>query len=193
MPVALKKRFVFADSKELLRLISIDVKNIFMEELVVKKKVLVLCSALFVVCAIDAFSLGIGLRGGWGGDWGGALLITPSTSVIDGMPLHFGISFGGWGDGINIGVTADYWFFRPNISGPVYFYVGAGLYAWFALATNGGLGLGFRLPIGVDFDFGKVDLFLEVVPQPQILGLYSGGGVGFWWHWGGAIGARIWL
>jgi hypothetical protein len=156
-----------------------------------KKKIAVIVAALFVFASVEAFSFGIGLRGGygWGGFGGGGLLFSPNSD------LHFGLNYY-FGSGVNLGLTGDYWFFDKELTdigrGSLDFYVGAGLFANLAAYEDAfGLGAGIRIPIGLDLDFEVIDVFLEFTPQ---LGLSLLPGIGLYGSWfGGAIGARFWI
>jgi hypothetical protein len=170
-----------------------------------KKKILILCSALFLICAADVFSFGIGVRGsgdwingGYGfGNWGAGLLISPTKhkgNKSREIPLHFGIN---WyvKDGINLGLTADYWLLKPQIkamgSGGLKFYLGAGAFVDVGVfEKNVDINAGVRVPVGVDFDFNVVDFFVEVVPM---LPIYIVPDFHVQFGVGGSVGLRFWL
>jgi hypothetical protein len=156
-----------------------------------KKKIAAIAAALFVFASIEAFSFGLGLRAGygWGGFGGGGLLFSPNSQ------LHFGGNYYIGSGGFYLGVTGDYWVIDKELTsigrGTLDFYAGAGLFADIGIFDDPKLGAGIRIPIGLDFDFDVVDIFIEVAPQ---LGLSFLPGIGLWGSWlGGAIGARFWI
>jgi hypothetical protein len=157
-----------------------------------KKKIAVIAAALFVFASIEAFSFGIGVRGGggWGGFGGGGLLFSPNPS------LHFGANYYFGSGGFSIGATGDYWLIDKELinvgSGTLDFYAGPGLFAWLGFYDDDfDASFGVRIPIGLDLDFEVVDIFIEVVPQ---LGLSLLPSIGLYGNWlGGAIGIRVWI
>jgi hypothetical protein len=158
-----------------------------------KKKIAVIATALFVFASIEAFSFGIGVRGGGGigGSGGGGLLLSPKP----GLHWHFGVNYY-FGSGVSsIGGTGDYWLIEKKLtsagSGSLDFYAGAGLFTWLGFYKDLRASLGVRIPVGLDLDFKVVDIFIEAVPQ---LGLSLLPSIELDSSWlGGAIGIRVWI
>ncbi|MDR1363652.1 MAG: hypothetical protein LBJ35_06345 [Spirochaetaceae bacterium] len=154
-----------------------------------KKKIALIAAALFVFASVEAFSFGIGVRGNYGYGYGGgaSLLLSPNPDV------HFGLN---WyiGKELHLGLTGDYWF-KSDLtsvgSGSLDFYVGAGLYGWMILSDDPNIGIGLRLPIGLDLNFDICDVFLEMAPQLGI-GLLPSLWIGGDWF-NAAIGFRFWV
>ncbi|MDR0409277.1 MAG: hypothetical protein LBH18_02635 [Spirochaetaceae bacterium] len=153
-----------------------------------KKKIALLASALFVFASVEAFSFGIGLRGNFGYGYGGSLLFSPNKT------LHFGLSYY-LGNELHLGLTADKWFVEKELtsvgSGSLDFYVGIGLYGWLVLAKDPWMGLGLRVPIGLDLSIDWFELFLEAAPQIGFSLLPSVGLGGDWFN--AALGFRVWI
>jgi hypothetical protein len=159
-----------------------------------KKKIIVLGTLMFLLAAAQGFSFGIGLRASGGLDWGAGLLISPGSDSND-NGMHFGINYYFGEDAFHLGVTGDYWLLKPNLtsvgSGDLKFYLGGGLFVWINGGDEFGLGGGIRVPIGLDLDFDRVDIFAEFVPH---IGLNLLPGIGFNTNWFNfAIGARFWF
>jgi hypothetical protein len=159
-----------------------------------KKKIAVICAALFVFASAKAFSFGIGIRGnaGWGSIFGGGILF--STNDI----THFGLNYYAGDESFYMGVTGDYWIIDTPLTkiskkGSLDFYAGPGLYIQLAFPKDDDrdFGLGLRVPIGLDLDFAMFDVFIEFAPQVGISFLPTVGLNGNWFN--AAIGARVWL
>ena len=156
------------------------------------KKIIVLSALLLVLSAASVFSLGIGLRGnyGFGDRFGASLFISPGKKAGMGG-AHFGINYWINKDAVSFGGTMDYWLFNPNITGPLNFYLGAGLFASISFGDPLALVAGLRVPIGLDLNFDRVDVFLEVAPQ---IGLSLLPTIGLNNGWGtAAVGVRFWF
>ncbi|GMO46106.1 MAG: hypothetical protein Ta2B_27440 [Termitinemataceae bacterium] len=158
-----------------------------------KKRFLVLAATLFVVCAADAFSFGIGAKAGVGIDssFGGILVSPLARNAGSGIPFIFGVNFFFNTDYGYFNLLIDYWIANLEItdlgSGMLCFYFGLGELT--TIATDY-LGIAIRVPIGLDFDFRILDIFFEIVPQ---LGInMSPFALGNDWV-SGAVGIRVWI
>jgi hypothetical protein len=158
-----------------------------------KKKIAVIAAALFVFASVEAFSFGLGLRGnfGWGDIYGGGILFSPNSQA------HFGGNYYAGENRFSLGLTADYWLIDTPLtsvgSGSLNFYAGPGAYFRIAIVKegDGDVGLGLRVPVGLDLDFGIVDIFLEFAPQIGVGFLPTIGLHGDWFN--AAIGIRVWI
>jgi hypothetical protein len=159
-----------------------------------KKKIVLLGSVLFLLAAAQGFSLGIGIRASGGYDWGGGLLISTGSGA-DAKGMHFGINYYFGEDAFHLGVTGDYWLLNNTLTqvgpGTLDWYLGCGLFIWINGNDDFGFGGGFRVPIGLDLNFGRVDIFLEIAPQLGLGLLPSVSLSGDWVN--GAIGIRFWF
>jgi hypothetical protein len=158
------------------------------------KKILGFVAVLFVVGAMNASALGIGVQGNFGwsqiAGYGGSLLISPTEK------LHFAVGADLWDGGLGIGVTADFWIINPNITGVLDWYFGVGPYGNLFLGDSIGIGAGVRVPVGLDLKFDRVDIFLQFAPGINVIDVPSGrilGILGFWFHGVGNLGIRFWL
>ena len=102
-----------------------------------------------------------------------------------------------WGIGVevnegdfNMGLTADWWFYQTNLTGPLNFYLAAGVYA--ALPET--FEVGGRIPLGLNiFPLPVAEIFLEFAPTLLIVsdregvdipdfGLQAALGFRFWFN-----------
>jgi hypothetical protein len=161
-----------------------------------KSKIAVIAAVIFVFGSIEAFSIGIGLRGnfGYGNISGGGLLISLNDNT------HFGGNYYIDSNSFHLGVTGDLWLLNGELtdvgSGALNYYVGGGLFAQMHIYSNEddgefGLGAGVRVPVGLDLKFDIADIFLEFAPQIGVKVLPSIGLYGGWFN--AAIGFRIWI
>lgn len=154
-----------------------------------KKLVLALCLSLGLV-ATSASALAIG-----GAFSVGVLGGLPSSAMLSvklngsAPVLGLGVSIGG--GTMHIGATADWWLYHAPLGGPLYIYLGPGVYADIQTGTGGTLGFGLRLPIGLQFFVIKpLELFVEVAPRA---GLTLNPTLFPVWGMQGALGFRFWF
>lgn len=171
-----------------------------------KKLVLVLLLVAFI--AVGAFAndprpdgFGIGIVGGSTRAWDDGVGFS-TGDLRYGLALAFadaywGVRLGGTRNALWVGVTCDFLTLMGGTfgGGPVGFYIDGGL---FANVVVGGdilyVGGGARLPIGLNFNFDIVDLWLAVVPSIGVhVGIGDGGGIGIGGGWGPEIGLRVWF
>ncbi|GMO34842.1 MAG: hypothetical protein Ta2F_10960 [Termitinemataceae bacterium] len=163
------------------------------------KKIIIFASVLFFIAAVNAFSFGLGLRAGVIGPdpiFGGGILISPAAESADAhyrTPLHLAASFSmSTGAAFYLGVSADYWIISPELTGfargALRFFFGAG---GSISAAPKYFGMAIRVPLGLDFDFEIIDLFIEAVPQ---IGFDFVPKLAFGSDWiNGSIGLRFWF
>lgn len=115
--------------------------------------------------------------------------------------IYWGINLRVQSNWVYIGATGDFLtLLGGNITGPLGWYIDAGLYGaiglWNPDEGDGGVSfdIGARLPIGLNLNFQVVDIWLAFVPRLGVgirtFGddtLFLGGG------WGPEFGFRIWL
>jgi len=135
-----------------------------------KTKILSVAAALLVFGSANAFGFGVGLQAGGGyanisgGDYGFALLISASKEKHFALALNLNNNY-------KIGGTIDWWLFQPEITkagpGSLKFFLGPGIGVNVSFSSNEFhyLGAGLRLPIGLDYDLSKFDVFLQIVPN----------------------------
>ena len=131
---------------------------------------------------------GVGVQGGYnfGGGAGAAL-----TFKLDSLPCVFALDLG-LGNGIAVGLTADWWIANPKIEGTWGWYYGVGLAGSVHLGDPLGLAVGARALVGTNVFL--IDNFLElylqaawqptlsILPKPGV-SLFSvpvNGGFRFW-------------
>ena len=149
---------------------------------------------------MNGLALGIGFRGDYifasGG--AGAPGYGPTFMFkIPGFPPMFGLSFNLSSTVFNLGVTADWWLFKPTLAtGAVdlCLYIGPGLYGSFTFASSyANIGLGLRIPVGLQlFIIEPLEIFFELAPAIGV------GGIGqtiYFPAWGiqGNLGFRFWF
>ncbi len=90
-----------------------------------------------------------------------------------------------------IGFTADWWFAHDNFSRFFAWYVGIGAYLSIDTGSDNSVGLGGRLPIGLQlWPAGRVlEVFFEVAPAVGVIFVPTG----FDWHLQAALGLRVWI
>jgi hypothetical protein len=169
----------------------------------------------------DGWGLGIMGRGGYGWGGGGAGLGGFAVSLKAPMlPIYWGLNLEFYNHYFGFGITGDYYLIDallvPIGGGGLGWYLGVGGYFGFGNWSNKwdgnsygwtNLGLGVRVPIGIDFVIPvsniSLELFLDIAPS---LGLtfyiYNGnywdyydgyGGVGLGGGFAAEIGIRIWF
>ena len=155
-----------------------------------KKKILVLVSALLIFSAANAFSWGIGGAFGLplGDDVPGANALL--SLKVDQFPFIMGIGFSIGQDTANFGFTADWHMIRQNLTGMLNWYAGPGLYVAYAGDT---FHLGGRVPVALYiFPIDALELFVEVAPTLSAglgdpitfpnFGIQSSFGFRFWFN-----------
>lgn len=155
------------------------------------KKILIIAAVMMVACVAGVFAFGIGVQGGWNLGVPGNVAI---TFKLDSTPLIFAGNFYIADELFAVGLTGDYWMLNDNITGPLNWFVGAGLGATIAIPDEGkmGMSLAARLPIGLNMflvdDF--VEPYIQVVPM---LGLNFLPSVNFKFDLDANIGIRFWF
>jgi hypothetical protein len=133
------------------------------------KKILGLTAVLLTALAIESYAIGLGLQFGGNAlsgfdDPGLSVLISPNDQTHGAITWFVGTN------GLSVGGSVDYWFVLKDIaqlgSGDLRFFIGPGVYAGIAIWENYfGLNAGVRLPIGLDWNIGSVDVFVQAVPR----------------------------
>jgi hypothetical protein len=136
-----------------------------------KKIVLVIALAAILatgtVFAQHSGGLGIGVL--WGGDIYNSFAHSAALSLkLPGFPFYWGISVGGFGDVLLIGVQGDKYLFDQvlvkNIG--LGWYFGLGGYVNLVLANKPSLSFGARLPIGLSWiPVNFFELFTNFAPS----------------------------
>jgi len=154
----------------------------------VKRLVLAVCLSLGLV-ATGASALGIG-----GAFSVGMLGGLPSSAMLslklDNVRPVLGIGVSVGGGAAQFGATADWWLYQGKLAGPLGLYVALGGYADLQTGSTSTIGLGARLPIGIQiFPLKPLELFLEVAPragltfnafQFPVWGIQGAAGFRFW-------------
>lgn len=153
-----------------------------------KKLVLALCLSLgLVTTGVSALGIGgafsVGVLGGLPNQ---AML----SIKLDHVRPIFGVGVSVGSGSAQIGATADWWLYHAALTGPVSIYLGLGAYGDFQTGSAGSIGLGARLPIGLQiFPLKPLELFLEIAPragltfntfQFPVFGLQGAAGFRFW-------------
>jgi hypothetical protein len=140
----------------------------------------------------DGFGIGAQFGGvsGWsnfGFGYGVALSLK-----IPSVPIFWTFDFNGFGGYLWMVVSGDVYLIDAQITGPLHWYLGPGLYVDLGLGSPFGLGVGGRLPIGLSIQpIELLEIYLQIVPSigvhiiPSPVGL--GGGIG------GNLGIRLWF
>jgi hypothetical protein len=151
--------------------------------------VLLTCGATGAFAAAKGSGWAIGGEGalylaGSGGLPMSAMLLLHAPQV----PLMFGI---GATTTPSIGVTADYWAAHGTLVSILSWYLGVGAYLLVDLGSEATIGVGGRIPIGLQaWPIGNtLEIFLEVAPAVGVIVVPTA----FDWHLQGAIGLRVWL
>jgi hypothetical protein len=160
------------------------------------RKTRALVLAVLVICvASGAFAAAKGNGLALGGE--GALYLAGSGGLpasamfvfhLPQLPLMFGV---GATTTPSIGVTADYWLAHGNLVSILSWYAGVGAYLLVDLGGDSTIGVGGRIPLGLQaWPFGStLEIFLEVAPAVGVIIVPTA----FEWHLQGAIGLRVWL
>jgi hypothetical protein len=152
------------------------------------KKIIIVLVILLLITSVSAFSLGIGLSTGLNVGQG-----MPSNLMLsakfDQLPFLLGIAVD-FDDPFFLGATADFWAFNENLTGPINFYAGPGLYTAIQGGDPAQISLGARVPLGLNvFLLNFFELFIEVAPTlgflpefniPGSVGLQAAAGFRFW-------------
>ncbi|MDR1231312.1 MAG: hypothetical protein LBK61_07920 [Spirochaetaceae bacterium] len=151
------------------------------------KRVLVLSAVLFTAFTIETYALGLGLQGGVGGSGGLSFLISPNEQAHGAVTWNF--------DAGMLGGSVDYWFWNQQLTalgpGQLSFFLGGGAYAEIVLGDSFGLDAGLRVPVGLDWRSGPVDVFLQIFPLIGLSLIPSPGFGGV--NVGGSLGVRFWI
>jgi hypothetical protein len=159
------------------------------KENLVKKSIL-----LAILFSLLVAGNGFAANQGWSIGAEFSLNWTPSTYPVGaalclkfpGLPIMFGIS-ARFEHALAIGVTADWWLFQTAIVGPLYLYIGPGLF--FSIDTGPGtpVDFGIRVPFGFQiFIVPAFEIFLEpalaihIYPVLPTFGIQAAIGLRFW-------------
>ena len=132
-----------------------------------RKKIVLAAIMLCIACG-SIFAFGIGVQGGTDVAAGGQTGVD-ITFKLDRIPLMFAVGIPSFSP-ISVGVTADYWIINPAIvGGPSWslnWYIGAGIFGNFFLGDDFFVGLGARIPIGLNIYFLRhiLEGYLQVAP-----------------------------
>ncbi len=151
-----------------------------------KKKFLTVLALLAVLSTSRVFALGIGAQGGY--PLGGSF-----TFKVDKLPCVFAVDLFSVPNGLNVGVTADWWIANPKIEGTWGYFYGVGVGGNVFLGEPFAFNIGPRIVVGTNiFLFDKfLELYLQASYQPM---LHIGNTFDFdWWGFGGAGGFRVWF
>ncbi|WP_461255968.1 hypothetical protein [Treponema sp. R80B11-R83G3] len=171
------------------------------------KKLVIVLALVAIIATGTAFAgdqdgLGIGAFWSSGGGWGSSGTVGHSGALslhLPGIPVYWGINFGGFGPFGNtlwLGVSGD---FLPVVNNQplvknigLSWFIRLGLYGKIWLGDITGLDFGARLPVGLSWQPIKVfELFLDVAPS---IGLYIyDGSFGLGGGWAGELGIRLWF
>jgi hypothetical protein len=159
-----------------------------------KRKLLPLSAALFVIAAFEghAFGLGVQIGGHWNPDamgYNASVLISPYER------LHIALNYFLFSDDITAGGTVDYWIIDRTLSsdglGSTDFFLGLGAFiSVVPLADPFVLDAGPRIPIGIDYAFPHLDIYFQAAPA-YILDLRPKFGLGGF-RLNLSIGLRFW-
>lgn len=109
---------------------------------------------------------GVGVQGGYnfGGGAGAAL-----TFKLDSLPCVFALDLG-LGNGIAVGLTADWWIANPKIEGTWGWYYGVGLAGSVHIGDPLGLAVGARALVGTNVFLidNFLELYLQAAWQPTL-------------------------
>jgi len=167
------------------------------------KKLLFVLALTALIATGAAFAdhpggLGIGIQGGFGGNWSGGALGSPALSLkVPRIPIFWAIRLDISPDYAGLGVSGDYYFIHsklvPDIN--LHWYLGVGGYLRLGSDNPARLGVGARVPVGLSWQpIPLLEVFLQLVPSlgaslgfslPPDFRLDGG--------YGGDIGIRIWL
>ena len=128
---------------------------------------------------------GIGVFGSLGnstlGNTGGGLGLSLKFGSFPVLGLQYDLS----GDG-RLALSCDYYVIdAQGLTGPLSFYLGAGIFGGLGFGAGGSFDLGLRVPLGLQlWPVRKFEIFLAAVPLIRVIPTTSLG-------IGGEIGARI--
>jgi len=158
-----------------------------------KTKVLSLAAAFLIFGSAGTSGLGLGLQFGGGfSDVGrGSLAFLLSGSKNHHLAVAFSFGENYW----NVGASYDWWLFHPELtkigkSVSLKFFLGPGIGVDVGSGSDFYLGAGLRVPVGIDFEISKFDIFVQAVPH---IGLNVSPFYFPAWGIDGALGARFWL
>lgn len=155
------------------------------------KKILMAVLGLCAAGMVQVSALGIGIAGGLPlgeGLPGTNVMLSIKPTEVASMPLL--------GIGISaetqptIAIIADWWLLRDKLVGPLGVYVGVGAYG--AFYGDQGVGIGGRLPIGLNIYITKwLEIFAEATPTLgwRYFNNYSSIG----WGLQSSFGFRFWV
>ncbi|MDR2702215.1 MAG: hypothetical protein LBB72_07270 [Spirochaetaceae bacterium] len=164
-----------------------------------KRIVIVLILALIVatgtVFADHPNGLGIGIVGGWYGNWGGGgygnyglSLKVPVIPVFWGINLHIKDTY------FSLGITGDKYLFDSTLVKSINlgWYLGIGLWGGVTIFEKPSFSVGARAPIGLNWrPIDILEIFLDVAPSVGISVInpfeFPVGG------WPVELGIRFWL
>ena len=150
---------------------------------------------------------GIGVVAGAFNSWDGGSADFGRDAWRGGLALHtadiyWGIRAGGGSNWIHIDASGDFMtLFGGNIEGPLGWYIDVGLYGGVGIYSppspaSGGIRLDFgaRLPIGLNLNFGILDIWLAIVPTVGLgINTIDNTDFGIGGGWGPEFGIRLWL
>ena len=171
------------------------------------KKILFVFVLVAVIATGTAFASpvhpgGLGIGGLWGGNiQGGEFWHSGALSLkLPNMPVFWAFTAG---KGPYVGIQGDVYLLGFNILPFMGFYLGVGGYGNIDLShQDAAIDLGFRVPIGLTFQFiNFLELFVDVAPCYGIsLWTHHDGGIhapylfeSDSWRWPIEIGFRVWL
>ena len=136
-----------------------------------RKKIVVVALMLCVACT-SIFAFGIGIQGGTDVAWSGKTGFD-ITFKLDHLPLMFAVGIPTF-DPFSLGISADVWLFNPTIVGGsswrLGWFVGVGVFADLFLYTDFLIGVGARLPIGLNIYFLRniLEGYVQVAPGIEL-------------------------
>lgn len=142
---------------------------------------------------------GVGIMGGWYGDWEGWGWGHSVLSLkIPGIPVFWGIHMGFRSGFFHLGVSGDYYLFHEPLVSAINLNWYLGIGGWLNVGFNPGyFSFGARLPIGLSWHLLEIvnkiglELFAEFAPSLGIMVApdfhFPSGG------WPIALGVRLWF
>lgn len=164
-----------------------------------KKRTLIIVIAILLLIGVAVSGFSVPRKTGFA--IGGAFALDPIGTVYPGAALTFklpvlppiwGVGFSFGSQAFRLGITGDWWLWNFQLLGPLWLYLGPGLWVNINIADSGsGVGLGLRVPVGLQLWFIEpLELFLEIAPR---VGLSISDPVTLDWGIQGAIGFRFWF